>query len=57
MAKVKARETAFLNLGKLAQQLAVRRARARRRKVKRKTLEHICDLPEHIKRDIGWLNE
>ena len=56
MAKAKARDSALLNLGKLAQQLAVRRARVRRRKLKRKTLEQICDLPEHIKRDIGWLN-
>ena len=56
MAKAKARDSALLNMGKLARQLAVRRTRARRRKLKRKSLEQICDLPEHIKRDIGWLN-
>ncbi len=56
MAKEETARSTFVSIRKIARQLAIRKAESRKRKYLKKTLIHIQDLPEHAKKDIGWLN-
>ncbi len=41
---------------KLVKVIALKRARTRKRKRARHAPIHVRDLPEHMKKDIGWTN-
>ncbi len=42
--------------GKIIRKIALKRARSRKRKLGKLSLAHVRELPEHTKRDIGWIN-